>query len=259
MAIVFDDVTYLDEIKDVSFSIDDGKITGILGNMDSCKDTLIDLMSGLINPGDESIIYDGIDDSDIGILYKDADEQFFYDNIISDFNLILKRHHVKNVEKRIFDSLKMVGLSSSFLYRSPFELSLSEQKKISLALILSFNPKMIVLDEPFLGLDNKDKNLFIKLINMMKIKYGKTIVIVSKDVDMIHRFSDKVVLINEGRVIKIGDKYEVLSDESLLQQCKLKVPKLIKFSILVRENKKINIGYRDDINDLAKDIYRYLR
>ncbi len=258
MGVVFDDVTYLDEIKDATFSIDDGKITGIIGATDSFKGTMLDLMSGLISPFDESVIFDGIEESDIGVLYEDSFEQFFYNEIINDFNFILKRHHVKNVKKKMFDSLKMLGLSSSFLYRSPDSLSLSERKKISLALILSFNPKVILLNEPFMGLDGKDKESIIKIINMMKIRYGKTIVIASKDTDVIFRLSDKVILVNKGRVVKEGDKYDILTDTYLLKKCNLKVPKLIEFSNLVSE-KGVNIGYRDDINDLAKDIYRYLR
>ena len=93
---------------------------------------------------------------------------------------------------------------------------------------------------------------------MMKIRYGKTIVIASKDTDVIFRLSDKVILVNKGRVVKEGDKYDILTDTYLLKKCNLKVPKLIEFSNLVSE-KGVNIGYRDDINDLAKDIYRYLR
>ena len=65
------------------------------------------------------------------------------------YYLLLKRHHIKNAEKKMTDSLKMVGLDSSYLYKSPYEISLSEQKKVSLALVLSFNPKIIVLDDYF--------------------------------------------------------------------------------------------------------------
>ncbi|MBR3198825.1 MAG: ATP-binding cassette domain-containing protein [Bacilli bacterium] len=259
MAIVFDDVTYYDEIYDASFNIESGKITGIVGSSNSGKSTIVDLISGLIYPEDDSIIYDDVRTDNIGVLFQDINDQFFYDSIIKDFYLILKRHHIKNAEKKMVDSLKMVGLDSSYLYLSPFELSHSEQKKVSLALILSFNPKVIVLDEPFLGLDYKDKMCFINLIRMMKIRYGKTIVVASRDTNIIHSFADSVILLNEGRVIKTGDKYEVLSDNKLLNKCNLSVPDIIGFSNLVRDKKGINIGYRDDINDLAKDIYRNLR
>ncbi len=258
MAIVFDDVTYYD-VHDVTFSIEDGKITGIAGSSNSGKSTIIDLISGLVYPEDDSIIYDGVSTDNIGVLYQDIDDQFFYDVIIKDFYLLLKRHHIKNAEKKMTDSLKMVGLDSSYLYKSPYEISLSEQKKVSLALVLSFNPKIIVLDEPFLGLDYKDKMRFINLIRMMKIRYGKTVVVASRDTNIIHSLADNVVLINGGTVIGLGDKYQILTNEKLLNNCNLSIPNIIKFSNLVKDKKGVNIGYRDDINDLAKDIYRNLR
>ena len=257
MAIVFDNVTYLDEVSNATFSIDDGKITGIIGSSYSGKSAIIDLISGLVSSND--IIYDGVDESDIGVLYQDIDDQFFYDKIMMDFYLTLKRHHIKNIDKKMFDSLKMTGLTKDYLYRSPFELSLSEQKRISLALALSFNPKVLLLDEPFFGLDYKEKERCIKLIRMLKIRYGKTIVIASKDSEIIHSLSDKIILINEGRVMKIGSKYDIFTDDKLLKKCNLEVPKVIKFSKLVKDKKGIDIGYRDDVNDLVKDIYRYLR
>ncbi len=259
MAIKFDNVSYLDKVTDVTFDIEIGKITCITGRSNSGKSTLVDLMSGLIEPNNGIIYGENIDFNDIGVFYQDASDQFFYDKVIDEFNLVLKRHHIKNVNKKILDSLRLVGLDESYLYRSVFKLSLSEQKRLSLALTLSYNPKLVLLDEPVLGLDNKEKERFIKLIRMMKIRYDKTIVIASKDTDLIHRLADNVVLINRGRIVKIGDKYDVFTDEDLICECGLQVPKVIEFSSLVNRKKGVKMGYRDDINDLVKDIYRYVR
>ena len=260
MAVVFDDVSYFDLIKDATFDIETGKITGIIGSSNSGKSTLIDLMSGLISPFDESVIYDdGIDFNDIGVVYQNIDDQFFYDNIIDEFTLVLRCHHIRNINKNILDSLRLVGLNDSYLYRSPFKLSLSEQKRLSLALALSFNPKLILLDEPVMGLDNKEKERFIKLVRLMKLRYGKTIVIASKDAELIHRLSDHVILVSKGKVVKTGGKYDVFTDEKLIHDCDLSVPKVIEFSNLLNSKKGIKMGYRDDINDLMKDIYRFVR
>ena len=257
MAIIFDSVSYQNKIKNVSFNIEDGKITGIVGASNSGKSTLIDLMSGLLTDESNGIIFNDTLYKDIGVLYQTIDSQFFFDNIGREFFSVLKLKGKNN--SKVLDSLKMFGFDKSILNKSPYELSLSEQKKISLALVLSFNPKILLLDEPTYGLDNKDKEWFIKLIRMMKLRYGKTIVIATKDTEIIHRIADNVILMKDGEVIKTGDKYDVLTDEKLLTDCRLFIPNVIKFSNMVLKKKNINLGFRDDINDLVKDIYRFVR
>ena len=184
---------------------------------------------------------------------------FFYDNVRQQFVFTLKMHYIKNIDKKIYDSLQLVGLSKDILNRSFYNLSLSEQKRLSLALVLSYNPKIVVLDEPFRGLDGKTKEYFEKLLLMLKFRYKKTIIVCSSDVDDIYRLCDNVILINEGTVLKSGDKYLIFTDYDLLKKCNLCVPKLVEFSNMVKNNKGVDIGYRDDINDLIKDIYRFVR
>ena len=258
MAIVFDDVTYLDEIKKASFNIDNSKITGIVGTSNSGKSILIDLMSGFLTC-EEGTIYGDWLENEIGVLYQNIEDQFFFNTIGEEFYSALKIKGIHNIDKKIISSLKMFGFNEKILHKSIYDLSLSEQKKIALALVLALNPKILLLDEPTFGLDNKDKERFIKLVRMMKIRYGKTIVIASRDTDLIHKLADKVILINDGKVVKAGDKYDVLTDEKTLFECDLYVPKVIKFSNLVLKKKSVNIGYRDDINDLVKDIFRFIR
>ena len=93
----------------------------------------------------------------------------------------------------------------------------------------------------------------------MKLRYGKTIIIFSKDTDFVHQISDYVYLFNNGKILLEGDKYEVLTNTKILKQNNLNKPKLIEFVDLVENKKNVKIGYRDDINDLMKDVYRYVR
>jgi len=71
--------------------------------------------------------------------------------------------------------------------------------------------------------------------------------------------SDYVYLFNNGKILLEGDKYEVLTNTKILKQNNLNKPKLIEFVDLVENKKNVKIGYRDDINDLMKDVYRYVR
>ena len=162
-------------------------------------------------------------------------------------------------DKRVSDALKMVGLDDSYLERDPFKLSNGEQRKVAIASILVFNPKIIVFDEPTIGLDYDSKKNLIKLIRMLKTRYSKTIIIISHDIDFIHSISDYVILLDKGNLILTGNKYDILANPSALEYYNLPMPKVVEFSYKVLKNKGIKMGYRDDINDLLKDIYRYAK
>ena len=154
------------------------------------------------------------------------------------------------------DAIKMVGFNNNVLNKTIYELSLSEQKRISLALVLAGNPDIIILDDIFFGLDGKTCDNIIRIIRLLKVRYGKSVVIVSRDSDLIYSICDNVMLIKDGSLLEVEDKFK---DASLLVKCGLPIPRLIDFSNTLMKEKGIDLGYRNDINDLAKDIYRFVR
>lgn len=250
MGITFDDVSY--EGTRFSFEIELSKITGIIGKSGSGKSKIVDLISGLCDCeyGDIYLPYDA------GVVYQDCADQFYFDNVRDNFNFIIKMHGLSN--SRIYKALKMIGLDSSYLDKNYYELSLSERKLISFGLAISFNPKVLILDDVFFGLDLEGKRRIIKLIRMMKMRYGKTIVILSRDANLIHSICDDVILLNDGIVVKKGNKYDIFTDDDVLKKCGIEMPNVLKFSKLMKKKLNKKVIYRDDINDLAKDIYRAL-
>ena len=191
-------------------------------------------------------------------LNKNFDDYFFCNTVYEELLFVLKKNRIKDY-KKIMEVLKIVSLDESFLERSPFEISKGEQKKLALAKLLVCNPKVLILDEPFLYLDSSSRKSLIKLFRMMKLRYGKTIIILSDDTDLALSLADEILCLQDNNLIFEGNKFDFLSDENLLKKCHLAVPKLIQFSNLVKAWKNINIGYRDDINDLMKDIYRFVK
>ena len=163
------------------------------------------------------------------------------------------------MSKRVSDALKMVGLDDSYLSRNPHTLSSGEKRKVAIASILVFNPQVIIFDEPTVGLDSNSKRNLMRLIKMLKNKYNKTIIIVTQDVDFLHKIVDYVYILEDGKVILEGDKYTVFSEVETLLKHGITVPKLVEFSHKVLKEKNIKMGYRDEINDLIKDIYRYAK
>lgn len=255
MGVMLDNISYYDEVKNVSLEIEEKKIYGVIGSSLSGKSLLAELISGGVAPSSGDLFLD----SKVGMVYQNINDQFFYDNIKEEFIFNLKINGINNIVKKISGSLKMVGFNSNILNKSIYELSLSEQKRISLALVLACNPDVIILDDLFFGLDGKTRDSVIRIIRLLKVRYKKTIIIVSRDSDLIYSICDNVILMNDGSILEISDKYSIFKNSSLLKKCGISVPRLVDFSDILLKKKSINIGYRNDINDLVKDIYRFVR
>lgn len=245
-------------LKNINMKFETGKITSIIGKSGSGKTTLLELIDNILVPtkGEKRIE----DVNKIGFLFQFPEEQFFNQTVKKELEVVLKlSDYKKDINKRINDVLEMVNLNDDYLNENPFNLSSGEKRKLALATVLILNPKVILLDEPTIGLDDKDKNEMIKLIRMLKNRYNKTIIIASHDMNFIHKITDYIYVLDNKKIIMEGDKYSIFKQEDKLNKIKIKVPNLISFSNKVLKTKKIKIGYRDDINDLIKDIYRYVK
>lgn len=261
-------------LKNISTEIIEGKVTALIGRSGSGKTTMVEMIDALLFPTVGNLIVDTDKinkDAEIkninklrkkiGYIFQFPEEQFFNLTVKKEIEFGLKnfRYRTDELDKHISDALKMVGLDDTYLDRDPFKLSNGEKRKVAIASILAYNPKVIIFDEPTIGLDYDSKTNLIKIIRMLKTRYNKTIIIISHDVDFIHLISDHVILLDNGSIIASGDKYQILTDQSLLDIYHLPMPKVIEFSNKVFRSKGIKMGYRDDINDLLKDIYRYVK
>ena len=268
-------INYLEKeiLKNINIKFIEGKISAIIGKSGSGKTTLVELINNLLLPTSGNIKVGNylLTDKrnkdelklrcDVSLLFQFPEEQFFTNTVKDELETILKLSNYKlnEINKRVTDSIKMVGLNENYLYCSPFKLSRGELRKVALAASLLLNPKVLILDEPTIGLDSKSKKDLIKLIRMLKNRYNKTIIIVSHDMDFIHQIVDYIYVLNDKQIVLEGTKYEVFKEEKKLKEYNIKVPKIIEFENKVKEKKNIKIGYRDDINDLIKDIYRYVK
>jgi len=259
MALIVDGLCYKKILNNISLRIDSGNIVSIIGTNGSGKSKLLEIINGSeknfegkINCDSKVITY---------LVEQDLRKKFFCDTLEKEMELTLEsvNYSKSKIKKRILDSFKMVGLPEYFLKRDPLTLSSSELRLADLARAFSINPDILLLDEPTIGMSEYEKKNLIQIIRKMKRRYNKTVVLVSQNLDLIHEISDYIYVLSKGSVILSGTKYEVFSKADELMKNNIGVPNIIKFENYVFKNKRVKLGFRDDINDLIKDILRNIK
>ena len=259
MAIVFNKVSYKDKLKNISYSFDDGKVTSVLSTSGNGKTLFSYILSGLIKDYTGEVInsYEG---RNMGYVFQNPEESFIFNNVREEISFGLKKYNYKidMLDKRIEDSLKMVGLDNSYLDRNPFDLSSGEKCLLALGVVLALNPKLLIIDEPTLYLDNKNMEYLIKLIKKLKNNYHKTIIIFTSDIEFAIRLTDNYIILKNGKIYSSGTSKDLLNNIPRLKSSGIEIPRIIEFINVVNKKKNINLDMTFDIKELMKDIYRHV-
>lgn len=180
---------------------------------------------------------------------------FKKETLIEEVEQVLQDINYLNYHKKANDALIIVGLESKKNEKIE-TLSTGEKILLNIACSLSKNTKEIIFDDIFYYLDNDNRKLLIKLIRMMQLRYGKTILIVSNNIDFIYPFVDYYYVINEHNIVLEGDKELFYDKKEELEKYNVDIPRIVEFINLVFQKKSIILHHRNDTKDLMKDIYR---
>ena len=184
----------------------------------------------------------------------------FYNNTVYDYmiNEIKTRNLIlKDYDKKIKDSLIIVGLNKLILYRNITTLSESEKKLLQVAIGLLSNPEILVFVEPFKKLDFKNQKQLMMFLQKIKEKYNKKIVIITNDTNMIYKYCDYLIVFKDN-IIKEELTRNILEDIDYLTNNKILLPEIVEFTYLAKKKYKVKIDYHNDIRDLIKDIYKHV-
>lgn len=265
MEIILDDIKHvynnrITALNNINLNISENKIYGIIGATGSGKTTLVEIIDKLIIPTKGKIKIDNYQKRDfrrnIGLIFQSPEEQFFELTVEKEMLFALNNFKIGDKSKKIKKALSMMGMSETILEKNPFELSNGEKRMVAIASILAYNPQTIILDEPTVGLDDKNKRVLLNLLRRLNIRYNKKIIIISHDIDMIYRIVDNVIVMKDGNVLVEGNKNEVFNNVEMLEKNNIVIPNIVKFENIVLKNKKIKLGSYDDIKDLIKAVYR---
>lgn len=254
-------------LKDVNVFLESGLIHGIIGPIGSGKTTMLELMNGVTKPSSGEIIVGDYELTrknsnfkfndfryDVGLVYQFPEKQFFCSTVGEEvaFSGKVFDPKNKNIKDKVKKALRMVGLDDTYIKRSPFSLNGGEKRRVAIASVLISNPKLLIMDEPTIGLDNNSKKRLMRLLKNLKSRYMKTIIIVTHDVDMLYEITDDVVVLSDGKVIKEGNKIDVFSDVDLLDKNNAPVPNVVRVSRLIHDKTGIDLGSVENLNSLVR-------
>ena len=225
----------VEALKGVSLKIRDGEFVAIMGQNGAGKTTLVKHFNGLLKPSDGSVRVDGIEtikasvaalSRNTGFVFQNPDHQLFSETVEEEIAFALKNFgfEVDVIEKRITWALNLLGLTQ-YRKTSPFLLSGGERKRVALASVLAWNPKTLILDEPTIGQDYQQKEKLRQFIIQMQTQ-GKTVVIVTHDVEFVAECNPRVVLMKNGTIVADGVGREILTSPEVLAQSSIVLPQI---------------------------------
>ena len=251
-------------LEDVSFTIEPGSFTGIIGHTGSGKSTLIQHLNGLLKPSSGSITPepDRQVRSRIGLVFQYPEYQLFEESVAKDVAFGPKNQGLKGeeLEQRVREALDMVDLPcDTFGERSPFELSGGQKRRAAIAGVLAMRPEILILDEPTAGLDPKAHREILQLVKKIRSEWGCSIVLVSHNMDDVADLCDRVLVMDGGRLALQGTPQEVFLQADALCSMGLDLP---SGGLLIRKMRDHGVLTIDDAiseTDAADAVVKYLR
>lgn len=217
-------------LRGLSCRIHEGEKVALIGPNGAGKSTFMSHLNGVQLPSGGVVRIDGIAVErstlkqvrrKVGIVFQDPDDQLFCPTVFDDvafgpLNLGLPRHEI---EARVREALEVVGLQG-FEERSSFHLSFGERKRLALATVLSYQPDILVFDEPSTNMDPLNRR---NLINWLRAS-ERTVLLCTHDLDIALEVCDRCLLLVDGRIEADGPAGEILYDRALLEANKLELP-----------------------------------
>lgn len=225
-------------LEDVSLTIEDGELIGLLGHTGSGKTTLVQHLNGLLKPTSGKVVVDGLDITEkdvsllevrrrVGLVFQYPEYQLFEETVARDVafgprNLGLSE---QEVDERVRYALQEVGLVyEDIAERSPFELSGGQMRRVAIAGVLAMRPKTLILDEPTAGLDPAGRRSILGMIRELHAAGGLTVVMVSHNMDDISSLATRLVVMSRGKMVLTGTPREVFQHRELLSSIGLGIP-----------------------------------
>ena len=284
MSIKFQEVSYtysprspfeFKALNNISLNLEMNKITAIIGHTGSGKSTLVQQLNALLIPTSGTLeVCDFIITPDkkknknlkslrkrVGLVFQFPEYQLFEETIAKDIafgpkNFGVSDEEINEIVKKV---IVQVGLDESYLERSPLELSGGQKRRVAIAGILAMNPDVLVLDEPTAGLDPTGAKAMLDLFVELN-RQGKTIIIVTHEMDYVLEYCDLCVVLNKGDIVYEGTPINLFVNDDIMERVGIEPPLSIEFAKeLIKNGFNLNLNNIKDVTSLSKEIITSLK
>lgn len=236
-------------LDDITFTINDGDTIGIIGSTGSGKSTLCQHFNALIRISEGKIYVGewelhakkldlGALRQAVGMLFQYPEYQLFADTVKDDvaFGPINFGKSKEDADILAKHALELVGINyDEVAEKSPFELSGGQKRRVAIAGIIASRPEVLVLDEPTAGLDPQGKREILDLVTELKKSYVKTVIMISHNMDEIAKYCNRVIVLNDSKLLYDTTPRELFANKELLSQTGLQAPHTVRVKELLKD------------------------
>ncbi|MEG1994241.1 MAG: energy-coupling factor transporter ATPase [Oscillospiraceae bacterium] len=226
-------------VDNINLEIEQGEFVGVIGHTGSGKSTLIQHFNGLIKPTDGKIYIDGEelweDKSKlrsvrfkVGLVFQYPEYQLFEETVYKDIAFGPKNmgFDADEIDKRVKEAARFVGISPEWLQKSPFELSGGQKRRVAIAGVIAMKPKVLILDEPTAGLDPKGRDMILGQIKEYHQEEKNTVLLVSHSMEDIANYATKALVMNKSHLFMYDTVENVFKSGQDLSKMGLSVPQI---------------------------------
>lgn len=235
-------------VDNVSVSIEKGEFIGIIGHTGSGKSTLVQMLNGLIRPTEGQVLFDGEDiwqnpkeirkiRFKVGMVFQYPEYQLFEETVYKDiaFGPSNMGKTAQEIDMAVRKAAEFTDLKPQLLQKSPFDLSGGEKRRAAIAGVIAMDPEVLVLDEPTAGLDPMGRDVLLTQIVQYHKKRKNTVLLVSHSMEDIARVADRIIVMNNSRLVMFDKTKEVFSYGRELEKIGLKVPQITRIMLELKE------------------------
>lgn len=223
-------------LQDVNVRIYKGQVVAVIGQTGSGKSTLLQMINKLIVPQSGRVYLYGKDvqsvkntktiRSRIGYVFQFPESQLFESTVLKDvmygpLNFGMQKDEAERAARH---ALELVGVPDKYEDYSPFELSGGLKKRVAMAGILAYEPDILILDEPACGLDGESREQLWDIIRSLNREKNVTVILVSHDMEDVYEISERVLLMDQGKIVYDGDTDAFFYDKVLTDRYGIDIP-----------------------------------
>ncbi|MBQ4095733.1 MAG: energy-coupling factor transporter ATPase [Oscillospiraceae bacterium] len=253
-------------VDNVNLEIEEGELVGVIGHTGSGKSTLIQHLNGLLKPTEGKVFIDGEELWEdkkklrdirfkVGLVFQYPEYQLFEETVYKDIAFGPKNMGLSDeeIDKRIRETARMVGIKEELFEKSPFELSGGQKRRVAIAGVMAMEPKVLILDEPASGLDPRGRDKILGQIREYHEEKKNTVLLVSHSMEDVAKNASKILVMNKAGLYCYDTPVNVFSKSQELMEMGLSVPQITRvFKRL--EACGINVGEEVYTVDFAKKL-----